>query len=385
LTSFKRSFVFTVISALVVLVTFLAGYWTRFRQEQPDPYPLLQQASQILDEYGYNPLPTPPALEYGMIRGMLQAYGDPYTSFIEPVQHELASENLQGSFGGIGATLGQDAEGYPVVFPFRESPAAQAGLKEGDRILEVDGNEITPQTSDDAVQAAVRGTVGDTIRLLVGRPPEYLPFEVKIKLEEIAIPSVAWHLDPSEAHLGIIQVNLIAATTPAEIQKAFTDLEARHASAYALDLRDNYGGLLDSGIDVARLFLQQGDILQRQFKGQPVDTYSVEEPGPLSAIRLVVLVNQNTASAAEIIAGALKAQQRAILIGTHTYGKDTIQLVFELQDHSSLHVTAAHWWIPGLDEPIAPGGIMPDIPVEDGADGADAAIQAAIQLLFPNP
>ncbi len=367
------------------MVTFFAGYWSRFRQEQPDPYPLLDQASQILNEYGYNPLPTPPALEYGMIRGMLQAYGDPYTSFIEPVQHELASENLQGSFGGIGAALGRDAEGFPVVFPFQESPAAQAGLREGDRILEVDGNEITPQTSDDAVQAAVRGSVGDTIRLLAARPPDYLPFEVKIKLEEIAIPSVAWHLDPGEVRLGVIQVNLIAATTPAEIQKAFADLEARHASAFALDLRDNYGGLLDSGIDIARLFLKQGEILQRQFKGQPVDTYSVEQPGPLAAVRMVVLVNQNTASAAEIIAGALKAQQRALLVGTHTYGKDTIQLVFELQDHSSLHVTAAHWWIPGLDEPIAPGGIQPDIAVEDDPDGADAAIRAAIQLLFATP
>jgi carboxyl-terminal processing protease len=209
-----------------------------------------------------------------------------------------------------------------------------------------------------------------------------VPIEVSVKREEIALPSVTWHLDAGEPRLGVIEINVIAATTSDEIQKAVKDLQSRGATAYALDLRNNGGGLLDAGIDIARLFLKDGVVMEQQFRGQEVKTYRVEKPGPLADIPLAVLVNGSTASASEIIAGALQAHERARLIGEPTYGKNTIQLVFELRDHSSIHVTAAQWWIPGLDAPRPGKGLQPDVPAKPGGP-PDPVIQAAIKALFP--
>jgi carboxyl-terminal processing protease len=158
-------------------------------------------------------------------------------------------------------------------------------------------------------------------------------------------------------------------------------LQTRHAAYFVLDLRNNPGGLLSAGVDIARLFLKDGLIMQQQYKGKDVETFRVDKPGPLDAIPLVVLVNHNSASAAEIIAGALKVNKRASLIGTSTFGKDTIQLVYDLQDGSSLHVTSAHWWIPGLDPPLGGNGLQPDIPISPDLENTtpDPFIQAAIQ------
>jgi carboxyl-terminal processing protease len=161
------------------------------------------------------------------------------------------------------------------------------------------------------------------------------------------------------------------------------DLLARNAQVFILDLRDNYGGLLTAGVDTARLFLSEGEIIQQQYRDQEIETFRVEKAGKLMDIPLAILVNHNTASAAEIIAGSLQANQRAKLIGTPTYGKDSIQLVFDLADGSSLHVTSAQWWIPGLSYPLGGSGLQPDIVVEEVApQGPDPVIQAAIQSLL---
>jgi carboxyl-terminal processing protease len=160
-------------------------------------------------------------------------------------------------------------------------------------------------------------------------------------------------------------------------------------------LRDNPGGLLTAGVDVARLFLKDGVVIEQQYKGRDVETFHVEKPGPLADLPLTVLINGGSASAAEIIAGAIKAHRRAMLVGETSYGKSTIQLVFDLKDGSSLHVTAARWWIPGLEaisglenfsrpENVYQGkGIEPDIRIGPASDPAnrDPAVAAAIAVL----
>lgn len=219
--------------------------------------------------------------------------------------------------------------------------------------------------------------------ITVSRPNEDKTYTFTIEREEIALPSVTWHLEPSEKRLGLIKVNIIAATTPDEIMKAVMDLQELGASAFALDLRDNFGGLLDSGVDVAKLFLSKSIIIEQQYRDQPIEQYKTNQVGPLTSIPLVVLVNQNTASAAEIISGALQAQKRAKLIGVPTYGKNTIQLVFQLLDGSSMNVTSAHWWVPGLDTPRPGQGIQPDITILEPNDFPDPFVQAAIKELFP--
>lgn len=380
---FKHTFLFTALCAVVITTAFLAGYFTRARQNPPTELPVLNQAYDILLKHGLN-IPTEgPSLEYGMIRGMLQAYGDPYSSFAEPVQTELTSNMLQGSFGGIGVTLGKDPQGFHVLFPIPDGPAAKAGIQEGDRLIKVDNLDITPETTSETLLATVRGPVGENVEVTVSRPPKYEKYTYSIKREEIALPSVTWHLEPSEPRLGVIKVNLTAASTPEEIQKAVSDLQERGATDFVLDLRDNFGGLLTSGVDVARLFLKEGLVIEQQYRDQPIEQYKVTKEGPLADIPLVVFVNQNTASAAEIISGALQAQHRAKLIGIPTYGKNTIQLVFQLLDGASMNVTSAHWWIPGLDTPRPGQGIQPDISLTEANSDPDPFIQAAIKEQFP--
>jgi carboxyl-terminal processing protease len=381
--NFKQAFFFTALCAVVISTAFMAGYFTHARQVPALELPVLEQAYHILLKHGLDVPAEGPSLEYGMIRGMIQSYGDPYTSFNEPAQAELSSNMLQGSFGGIGVSLGKDAEGFHVLYPFPDGPAALAGILDADRLVKVNNLEITPDTSSDTLMAAVRGPVGESVEITVSRPPDYQTFTFKIKREEIALPSVTWHLEPSENRLGVIKVNLIAVTTPDEIQKAVKDLQEKGASAFALDLRDNYGGLLDSGVDVAKLFLGKSVVIEQQYRDQPVEQYKTNQEGPLISIPLVVLVNQNTASAAEIISGALQAQHRAKLIGVPTYGKNTIQLVFQLLDGSSLNVTSAHWWVPGLDTPRPGQGIQPDITLLEPDGVPDPFIEAAIKEQFP--
>ena len=380
--NFKQTFFFTVLSAVVVTTAYLAGYITRAQQDPPVELPILRQAHELLLKHGLDVPSEGRVLEYGMIRGMLQAYGDPYSSFAEPAQAELSSNMLQGSFGGIGVTLGKDKEGFHVLFPIPDGPADKAGIQEGDRLLKVDNLDITPETPTEILMAAVRGPVGESVEITISRPPNYEVHKYKIKREEVALPSVTWYLEPTESRLGVIKVNLIAASTSDEIQKAVKDLQERGATAFALDLRDNFGGLLNSGVDVARLFLRDGIIIQQQYRNKPIEEYKVIKPGSLADFKIVVLVNQNTASAAEIVSGALQAHQRAKLIGVPTYGKNTIQLVFQLQDGSSLNITSAHWWIPGMETPRPGQGIQPDITIPDVNAVPDPYIQAAIHEEF---
>jgi carboxyl-terminal processing protease len=380
---FKQIFLFTSLSAVVVITTFLAGYFTHARQTQPEELPILNQAYEILLEHGLNVPTEGPVLEYGMIRGMLEAFGDPHSSFAEPAQAELTSNLLQGSFGGIGVTLGKDAEGFPVLLPIPDGPADKSGIQEGDRLVKVNDLEINPDTAADTIMAAIRGPVGENVKITIARAPDYEPQTYTVKRQEISLPSVTWYLEPSEPRLGMIKINVIAATTPDEIQKAVQDLRERGATAFALDLRDNYGGLLDSGVEIARLFLKDGIVIEQQYRNKPIEQYKVTKPGMLSDLPIVTLVNQNTASAAEIIAGALQAQHRAKLIGVPTYGKNTIQLVFQLLDGSSMNVTSAHWWVPGLDTPRPGKGILPDITIPDPNASPDPFIQAAIREQFP--
>jgi len=388
----RSPLVSSLLFALLVLImagaAFGAGYLFHAHQSPSAEFPLLGEAYQIVQNHGIKELPASPAMQYGMIRGMLQAYEDPFTVFVEPVQHELESNALQGSFGGIGVELSSDAEGYVVLFPFPSGPAIEAGVQDGDRLLQVDDTPITPGMPVSDVQSAIRGPVGETIDLLIARPPDYQNHIIKIKRAEVALPTVTRRLDLNDPSVGILNINLIAATTTAELQDAVRDLQSKGASFFVLDLRDNPGGLLDAGVDVARLFLTEGEIITRQYRGQEAETYTVDKPGPLAELPLVVVVNHGSASAAEIIAGALQARGRARLVGAPTFGKDTIQLVFTLSDQSSLHITAAQWWVPGLQYEISANGLQPDIQVEPptNADAGDTALQAAVQaVLEPAP
>ena len=160
--TFFRAFFFTLLILSALTISFVAGvFYHKHTTDDREQFPILDQAYEILLTHGYSQPPAAPALEYGMIKGMLSAYGDPYTSFSEPAQHELQTDSLQGAFGGIGVTLGNDAFGFYVLFPFPDSPAARAGILDGDRLVMVDTLAKTPETSSKSIQAALRGPVDE--------------------------------------------------------------------------------------------------------------------------------------------------------------------------------------------------------------------------------
>ena len=364
-------------TVILFLLMFVLGYMTHaYLNPTATDFEVFDEAYRLIREYGYEPMPAPPAMEYGAIRGMLDAYGEPHTRFSEPARAELQNDVLSGSYGGIGAELTRDADGYVVLHPFPDSPASEAGIRDGDRLLKVDDLTVTPDTSLEEVAAAIHGPEGRSVTLTVSRAPGSAEMTFKVKRANIPVPSVTWNLDAVDSTLGVVRVNVISASTPDEIKNAVADLQSRGAARFVLDLRGNGGGLLDEGVEIARLFLRSGVIIQRQEKDGDVETYEVKKPGALAEIPLAVLVDGGTASASEIIAGSIQAHGRAPLIGAQTYGKASIQLVFNLPDDSSLAVTAAKWWVPGLEPPLDGVGLSPDIPIPPEAAGADPYLDA---------
>lgn len=379
---------FAAFQILIIVIAFSAGFL--FHEWQfSDPsvlnnisflkkdFALLSEAHRLLKDNAYMPLPDNEKLEYGMIRGMLQAYEDPFTVFVEPPQHELQTNQLQGKFGGIGVRIERDTQNYVYLYPLPESSALDAGVREGDRLLFVEDLEVTPDTSDDEIQAAIRGPIGKKVMITVGRQPDYAPTRLTIKRAEVPLPSVTWNLAHGAPQVGVLQIRIIAKTTPDEIVHAISDLQQRGASRFILDIRNNGGGLVEAGVDTARLFLKGGSsVIEQQYRGEKVKVFKVDKPGQYAELPIVVLVNRGTASAAEILAGALQGQNRAQLVGTRTYGKDSIQLVFNLSDGSSLHVTAAQWWVPGLAPKIGQNGLQPNVVVDENADANTSFLKA---------
>jgi len=377
---------FVLLQFLVVTAAFLGGYLVREWNSadlltSKGGFPVFAEAYQLLKDNAVFDLPAGKALEYGMIRGLLTAVNEPYTIFVEPPQHELQSDQLQGKYGGIGVRVERDAEDLNYLYPFPDSPAAKAGVKDGDRLLAVEILSISPQTPEQEIHAAIRGPVGEAVKITVGRAPDYEPVEIIIKRAEVALPSTTWNLAPEDRRVGMVHIHVIAGTTPDEVTKAVSELQKLGAEGFVIDVRNNGGGLVEAGVNTARLFLKSGTVIEQQYRGQSVKTFTVDKPGPLADLPIVVLVNRGTASAAEIFAGAIKGQARAPIVGTHTFGKDTIQLVFSLSDGSSLHVTSAHWWVPGLQSKIGRVGIQPDVAVDEKAD-ENLAVQKAIETVL---
>jgi carboxyl-terminal processing protease len=359
-----------------ILVAFLIGFFGRdWVSNQPD-MSIAVEAFDILNKNGYNDIPQPPALQYGMIRGMLQAYNDPFTTFYEPPQHAVQTDQLAGKFGGIGVRLERDAAGFFRMYPTPDSPASKAGVLDADRLVSVGGVSMPAGVDQTDVEAAIRGPVGPKVTLVVAQPPDFTKTrQLTITRAEFALPSMTWNLLADHPQIGIIHISIMADTTPQELVDAVAKLKTQGATSFILDLRNNGGGLLDTGINVARLFLRQGLVINEQYRGRPVQPFNVEKPGVLADVPIVVVVNENTASAAEIAAGALQSQKRARLVGATTYGKDTIQEVYELKDGSSLHVTVAHWLIPGIEVPLTPDLVVKQDPQ------VDSQVDAAVQVL----
>ena len=379
----SRLLLFWILYSLILVVSAMfAGY--QLRSVWPpasEEYGLLREAYRLLENHYLSELPERITLERGMIHGMVDRLGDPYTNYVEPAAHEIQTDDLSGEYGGIGAYLSRGEDKKIHLVPFDDGPAARAGIQEGDILIAVDHQTIDDNTSLETILAMVRGPAGTSVNLiLAARKPGDDVIILDIVREAFPIPSVTSYLLPEDPKIGVIVITLFSDKTPQELEESFLNLKSRGMETMVLDLRNNPGGLLDSGVNVARFFLSDGVILIEELPGGAKEVFRAETEGDAVDIPLAVLVNENTASAAEVVAAALQANNRAPLIGTPTFGKGSVQLVFELSDQSSLHVTASRWKTPqGITLDFH--GLQPDVPVTIDDGEHDAIMLTAVDWL----
>ncbi|MBE9232411.1 PDZ domain-containing protein [Cuspidothrix issatschenkoi LEGE 03284] len=328
---------------------------------------------------------------YTTIQDMLRSLDDPFTRFLEPEKYRSLQVNTSGELTGVGLQIAFNPQTgiLEVIAPIENSPAQKAGLKPRDRILKIEGLS-TENLSIDEAAARMRGPAGSVVTLLISRAGEQ-DQEVVLVRDRITLNPVIsdLRLSPEGDRIGYIRLSQFSASAVKELAHAISILEKKGASAYILDLRNNPGGLLQAGIEVARLWLDSGTIVYTVNRQGIQGNYEAFGPS-LTKDPLVILVNQGTASASEILAGALQDNHRAQLIGETTFGKGLIQSLFELSDGSGLAVTIAKYETPNHRDinklGIKPDQIIPQPPINREQIGTekDAQYQAAIELLSKN-
>lgn len=314
---------------------------------------------------------------YVAIRTALKQLGDPYTRFLDPKEYQsLSEQSIIGQLSGIGIQLGQNSktQELTVVETTDNSPALKAGLKAGDRILTIDGKPTQGMKLEDASKL-IRGKAGTSVVLQIARSGQS-SFKVTITRANIDVPKVSYTLNQENSkRVGYIRLAEFSAAAPQQMRRAIQNLTRRQVDGFVLDLRGNPGGVLGSSVEIARMWLQNGGIVQTVDRAGGREEIKANKTA-LTQKPLVVLVDGNSASASEILSGALKDNKRAVLVGTKTFGKGLVQQVNELSDGSALAVTIEHYYTPnGTD--IHHKGIQPDVQID--------LTQAQLHYLATNP
>jgi carboxyl-terminal processing protease len=388
-----RQLLLSVLITTLVLVAYGAGIGTMWlfthdrlpNNDEQTQFGLFWEAWNLVKGNYLGDLPDMQHLSWGAIRGALATLDDPHTTFLEPQPRQREKERLEGKFGGIGAYVSQNQEGSILLDPMPDLPAEQAGVQKDDILIRVDDTDITSDMMLDEVIALIKGEVGTTVRLALRREGAAEPVVVDIKRQEIPTPSVEWRMLEEAEGMGYIRITIFGGRTRIELREALDDLQDQGMDRLVLDLRGNGGGFLDAAVDVASEFLSDGVVLYQITKGETEQAFKVKSRGRFTDPPLVVLVDGGTASASEIVAGALQDRGRAPLIGEQTYGKGSVQSVFDLSDGSSVHVTSARWLTPNR-RLIDGNGLTPDVQVsiaeEDRSEGRDPQLDRAIEYLI---
>jgi carboxyl-terminal processing protease len=323
----------------------------------------------------------------GAIQGMLNSLDDPYTAYMDPFEFTQSNISLDGEYEGIGAWVDTDSEYLTIISPMPGSPAAEAGLEPGDEIIAIDGEDMTG-IDGNLVIREVLGPAGSTVTLTVRREGEPQPLEFEVTRERIVIPSVESEmLEGDVAYIHLLQFGDRSA---GELRDTLEEMLAQDPVGLILDLRFNGGGFLNSAIEITSEFIPEGVILYEEYGDGSRDTHRALRGGIATEVPMVVLINEGSASASEILAGAIQDYERGLLVGTTSFGKGSVQIVEELEDEQgAIRVTIARWLTP--DERLIDGvGLEPDIEVplsdEDIEAENDPQLERAIDLLTdPNP
>ncbi|HVZ75702.1 MAG TPA: S41 family peptidase [Candidatus Paceibacterota bacterium] len=332
-------------------------------------------------------IPTDQQQLYGAIAGLTASYGDPYTVFFPPADAAVFNEDVNGSFGGVGMQLDNDANGnLVVVAPLKDSPAQKAGILSGDFILAVDGTSTVGMVADDAVKL-IRGPVGTSVKLSVLHASTTKPVDISIVRDTINIPIIN-NYERSDG-IYVIELYSFSANSADLFRTALRDFMNSGSTRLILDLRGNPGGYLDAAVDMASYFLPVGDtVVTEDFRGKqdPIVHRSVGyNVFADKNLKMAILVDQGSASASEILSGALQQHNVAKLVGTRTFGKGSVQQLVDLGGGAELKVTIARWLTPNGSS-ISDGGLQPDIQAtttaELQAQGQDPQTDAAVKYLL---
>ena len=326
---------------------------------------------------------------FGAIEGMVKSIGDPFTAFLKKEESKRLQEDISGEFAGVGIEIGIRDEVLTVIAPLEDTPAARAGIIAADKILEIDGESTAGIGLDEAV-SKIRGRRGTKVALTISRKLDGKEEtkEVELIRDKIKIPTVKWGvIDSNIGHVRLFSFNQVA---EAEFDKAVSELKKRGADQkIILDLRNNPGGLLDLAIDLSSYFLEPGQVVViEDFGGSAAEGSSQRDElksrtnGSLKNSKVVVLINKGSASASEIVAGALHDNRGVKLVGEKTFGKGSVQQVENLRAGTSLKITVAKWLTP-KGRSISDEGIEPDIKVErteeDIKEDRDPQLDRAIE------
>ena len=380
----------TLVSAVLALTVACGNLAERLRPgsetptvpaEVPEGFETVWEVYRLLSqEFVEREHLDPAELSQGAIRGMLQALDAPYTSYLTPRQYQLETQGHSGTFEGIGAEVTMEDGKLIVVAPIPNTPAERAGIRSGDVILAVNEQSLENTTLVEAV-LLIRGSKGSTVSLLVQHQDAPAAVTIAVVRGVIQVSSVTWTMLPGDiAHL---RISSFVETTPKEVKDSLREIEEARGRGIVLDLRNNLGGLLSVTVKVASQFLTEGLVLYEiDNVGRRTD-WKVESGALAPDVPLVVLVNQFSASGSEVLVGALQDRDRAIVVGTQTFGKGSVNILRRLSDGSGLYLTFARWYTP-QGRLIEGTGLTPDVVVESSGDpGQDLQLQRAVQLLLP--
>jgi carboxyl-terminal processing protease len=318
---------------------------------------------------------------YGSLEGMVKAIDDPYTSFLDPDLSKRFNDDLSGSFEGIGAEIGIRDDVLTIVAPIDGMPAQKAGLKSGDKVLSIDGKSTAGISLDEAVDT-IRGKKGTDVTLTIYREGLDETKDITIKRGIIVIESVKTEM--LENQIMLISISNFNEDTEAMFSKAVEEVNNKEVKGIILDLRNNPGGFLDSAIEITSEWIETGPVVLEKFAENDITRYQARGLARLQDYKTVVLLNQGSASASEIVAGALQDYNKATIVGEQSYGKGSVQSLKPFSDGSSLKVSVAKWLTP-QGKSISEKGITPDIEVEytmeDFENNRDPQLEKAMEII----
>lgn len=360
----KKLYLLSVSAVLSVLVAFNASATTTKDKNDANIYELLNLFGDVMEKTktSYVEEVTDKKLIESAINGMLSSL-DPHSSYLDAKSFKYMTEQTKGKFGGLGIEVTMEAGVVKVVSPIDGNPAQKAGIKPGDYITMIDGEQVMGMTLDEAV-SKMRGKLGTKVKLQIRRPNEK-PFDVTLKRDEIKIQSVKDSVKADD--VIYVRISSFNEDVDTMVTKAVNQAQKKlknKAKGLVLDLRNNPGGLLDQAIAVSDLFLQQGEIVSTRSRNEEDNIkYSAKEGDILNGLPIVVMINDGSASASEIVAGALQDHKRAVILGEKSFGKGSVQTLIPLANYGAMRLTTARYYTPS-GRSIQAKGIEPDVLVK---------------------